>query len=261
MNQKKTVFGAAIIFLAMITASARAEDRVILIPQKDLKTRCDSLAARGITCKFIPASNIDDAAANAHLWVPVDGIDLGRPMDVSADRLSFVERMTGQSFYGQALIYSRSDPSGQTYAMVRPAVITHVGTADPAVVDGKDDVVWGILDTVLPTAPAESEPTRQFLSSDDAEAEKLAANKAAEAKRDADQRAFLASPAYKQQQLREAAAQCQKTIAYANSILERDDRMAAISGLHNVSARQSAAAMIVDCQDTIQKSNTTQLRN
>jgi hypothetical protein len=205
----------------------------------------------GISCKFITAAEIDRAAPGAHLWVPTDELDLGMPMDIPRSDLGFLERATSTQFRAQALLYPRSDAQGQQYYMVRMVMISETGSQEPSVTDRHTDIAWQLFESALPAEPADSEHAHAYLASVDSEASQKAAAEAAAADRAQAQQTYLNSPEYKRKQLREAAAKCRSTIAWAQRVIEQDDRVAAISGYHNINDRQSAAIAIVECQDKI----------
>lgn len=256
---KAWLAAAALMWVCAGTAQA-TEDRVVLAGRPNIDAACADLSARGITCKFIPTADIDRAPSGAHLWVPTDGIDLGMPLDISPSDLGFLERSAGTRYYGQALIYPRSDLQGQQYYLIRMVVIRHVGSNDPSVTDLHEDAAWRAFGSALQAAPPDSAQAAAYLAAVDTQAAQQAAAKADAAQRAQAQQAYLNSPEYKRAQLREDAAKCQKTIAWARRVIAQDDRVAAISGYHNVNDRQSAAIAIVECQEKITAARATDRR-
>lgn len=209
---------------------------------------------RGIKCKFVDASGMGGPDENTHKWVRVNGSDLGMPLAVSDDQLTFLERMRGLRLYGQLLIYKIPDQNGQLYSIGHMAVLTRATpTADPTLIPEKENIAWNVAADDFSYAPIGSAQAQTFLDGLDATAaEKAASNAAAEsaAKKRA---AYEVSPEYKRAQLRLSATQCQKTIANARAAIARDERVAAISGYENKLVREQAASMIVDCEDVIRR--------
>lgn len=246
-------FAAAIAVLMWACAGVAqaAEDRVVLADRASINAACEGLAARGVSCKFIPVADIDQASPAAHLWIPTSEIDLGMPLDIARADLGFLERSAGTQYYAQALIYPRSDLQGQQYYMVRMAMIRQLGSSDPSVTDLHEDAAWRVFGSALQAAAPDSAQTAAYLAVVDTQAAQQAEAKADAAKRAQAQQAYLNSPEYKRGQLRDDATKCQKTIAWAQRVIAQDDRVAAISGYHNINDRQSAAIAIVECQDKI----------
>jgi hypothetical protein len=240
--------------LGLHVSAARAEDHVIFASKPEIDNACRTLALRGISCKTVKASDIDAAAPGAHLWVPVDGYDLGFPLKLSKDQTTWFERASGATYFAQALIYPRVDTTGRDYYLAHLAVITREGTRDPQVVDGKDGVVWSIFDSVLRSAPPNSPEASAYLADANAAAGQAeAAQLEAQDKANAEWR-YAQSPEYKRAELRKSAETCKRAIAASHRAIEQDSRIAAISGYENIAVRERAATTIVQCQDIIRQS-------
>ncbi|NYH21417.1 hypothetical protein [Paraburkholderia bryophila] len=246
---------------AFVSLGAQAaEDRVILAQKAKINEACTTLGSQGLTCKFIKASDIDGAAGDARLWVPSSSGDLGAMMQLPADRTTWLERGAGTEFFAQALIYQRTDRLGIPYFSARMAVLSRVGSNAPRYVDDKDDLAWATFDSRLKSAPEGSEDATSYLTSVDvAAASEAAAIGDAKSKAAADV-IYRQSPEFRHATLRANALVCVQLIAGAKLDLERDSRMAAISGYEDVAVRQSAAATIVRCQDVIRSAQHENLK-
>lgn len=239
------------LLLAYAAAALASEDRMVLANRSQINERCTTLAARGVACKFIPTADIDNAKPDAHLWIPVDSIDLGMPLTIPRESLGFLERASGTEFYAQALLYTRSDTSAQEYYMVRMTILSHLSSSDPVITDRHEDAAWEAFGAALPTATPGSDQAAEYLAQIDAQAAEQASSKALASERAAAQQAYLSSPEYKRIQLHKAAESCRQTIAQAQDAIDHDKRVAAISGYENKMVREQAASMIVYCEDTI----------
>lgn len=121
-----------------------------------------------------------------------------------------------------------------------------------------DRQFWREVGRTVPIASAGSEKERAFAADMDrqVEAARDEAKREEDARRDeaakeAAKAAHRASPEYKRAQAKNAVDACKRQIAYARFLIARDDRIARISGYENVRLRESAAAAIVQCEDTI----------
>ncbi|MBB5444619.1 MULTISPECIES: hypothetical protein [unclassified Paraburkholderia] len=127
---------------------------------------------------------------------------------------------------------------------------------------------WAFVSEEIPLAFPGSTEESDFLARMDAQiaAEKAAADRkatiAAEheqqrmaaAAQAASEAAYRATPQYARDQARQAVANCRADIARARAAIAKDDRIAQISGYQNAILRRQAAAIIVNCEDTIARS-------
>ncbi|MFL9930863.1 hypothetical protein P0D88_16750 [Paraburkholderia sp. RL18-103-BIB-C] len=196
------------------------------------------------------------------LWVPDAEVDWGVKIEVPRERIGFWDRLApNASFYSQALIYERWDNAGQAYYMVRMAVVQRNSAPDdPQPVSGFDDIAWDAFNAKLKTADPGSPETQEYLAGLDQEATQESARKSAKESEEKAHQAYLSSPQYKEDQMRQEAETCTKQVAWAKDAIARDDKIARISGYENKLVREQAAAVLVDCHDIIGRSRQASIK-
>lgn len=253
MNSYKAT--STFLLMSLSALAYGAGDRIILANREAIDQACRSAgSSESVVCKFIPATDIDRATPDSHLWVEDAGacnVDYGVGLSVPRARLSFLEWGAGNKYCAQALIYPRVDSNGQQYFMARMVVLSAFQRDPPHSVDGKDDIAWEAFSRILSNDQPEGDASKAYLSQlDDAAREHEAAIAAAKAQANSE-KAYLDSDEYKRSQAEAAIASCRQAITAARRAIKQDERVAQISGYENKLLKEQAAVTIVQCEDVI----------
>jgi len=226
---------------------------ILLAPASEVRAACEKLPQSGVTC-------IDAGA-------PVDPSALGSgsiPMS-QADYFLF-DRTDQPAVKGFLVLTKLTTAEGNDYYSAVPAVFksgfARIGwTKTDLYYTQFWESIKGTLNFHLPN----SNVTNRYLASMDEQIsrERAAADRkvalnaareeqhAAAAAMAASEAAYRATPQYAKDQARKAVEQCRSDMARARAAIAKDDRIAQIAGYQNALLRRQAAAIIVNCEDTI----------
>ncbi|MGS1071686.1 hypothetical protein [Burkholderia glumae] len=158
------------------------------------------------------------------------------------------------------LLSERKSPGGNTYytATAKVYKFGYWGKKSGVQTDSYNDEFWREVATGVKYATENSDIAESFIGRMDRQAAAAREDEArkqaivaAEKKRQVDDAAVKASPAYIKAQAVARVNGCKKQIAIARAAIAKDERVAQISGYENKLLRESAAQTIVNCQDTI----------
>lgn len=246
----------AVVFAAtLINAGVSfAQDRVMIANRDMLEQQCRTATEVGIHCQFVDAEGMLQPEGDADRWVKVGESDLYPPMQLPASAVGLLNRLGKTPYYGQLLLFMVHDAHQQPYYMGHMAVLTPQPlnpNGFPVLDQSKEEAAWGIAANRIAFDLPDSTAAQAYLATIDATADARAAAVRQKAEAEAAQQAYLASPEYKRQQLQSSAQQCQKTIKSARALIEKDQRIAAVSGYENSLLREQAASLIISCEDII----------
>ncbi len=222
-------------------------DVALLAPPDVIKSACTRLGEAGITC-VSPGSSVS-AASLAGSAMPLANADY-----------SFLDQQSKPAVRGLLVLSSASSSGGSSYFHARARIFKYgfMGIVTPVATRSYDRQFWAEVGRTIPLAVAGSDKERNFAADLDRQVEDARRTakfeedtRRAESSRKAAEDAYRASPQYKKMQAAKAVDACRKQIAYARALIARDDRIARISGYENIRLRESAAATIVQCEDTI----------
>ncbi|MCA7985192.1 hypothetical protein [Burkholderia vietnamiensis] len=225
---------------------AHVEVATLAAPEA-IKSACSRLKQVGITCVMPGAS------------IPPESL-VGSAIPLTNADYSFLDQQSRPAVRGLLMLSNAVSPGGNQYFHAYSKVFKFgfMGIPRPMLTSSYDRQFWREVGRTIPISVAGDDKERAFAADMDREieaardaAKREADAHVAEAAKKASEAAYRASPAYKKAQAKNAVDACRRQIAYARSLIAQDDRVARISGYENVRLRESAAASIVQCEDTI----------